>query len=358
MTVNQSMVNFFCTYMPEEILIAAGLQPYRVIPFQSDPSLANTFLDSNFCPYVRSLLSWAIEFEKNKKILPTVIVNSCDGMRRLYDVWNHYFGHSFNAFLDLPRKRGFIAEVQYKSNLSFLKKKLEEYTGKEITDRDLCIGIQQCNEFRNLINRLDHLRRQQKIELSAHEFFQLVQKGAQNPKREYNQYLREVLNKCVERGVGMPQKRKNKNSLSILLSGTILDHLEIIAAIEEYGGFIDISDTCNGWRYYCDTIDENEADKMDAIARFYLNKIACPRMLDTEEREKRLLEIIKERKIDGVIFYTLKFCDTSLFQLPLLREKMKLMGIPSLYLEGDFSSNVSGQLKTRIQAFMEALEFD
>ena len=156
----------------------------------------------------------------------------------------------------------------------------------------------------------------------------------------------------------MHQKRKDKKPLRILLTGTILDNLEIITTIEQYGAFIDVSDTCNGWRYYCNTIDENEEDKMGAITRFYLNKIACPRMLETEEKEERLLEIIKERKIDGVIFYTLKFCDTALFQLPLLREKMKLIGIPSLYLEGDFSSNVSGQLRTRIQAFMEALEFD
>jgi len=80
-------------------------------------------------------------------------------------------------------------------------------------------------------------------------------------------------------------------------------------------------------------------------------------MLDNDVRENKLLEFINDRNIDGIIFYTLKFCDTCLFDLPLLREKMKQEGIPCLYLEGDFSPNISGQFRTRIQAFMEAIEF-
>jgi benzoyl-CoA reductase/2-hydroxyglutaryl-CoA dehydratase subunit BcrC/BadD/HgdB len=80
-------------------------------------------------------------------------------------------------------------------------------------------------------------------------------------------------------------------------------------------------------------------------------------MMESVTREERLLEIITDRKIDGVIFYTQKFCDVSLFQIPLLREKIKSLGVLSLCLEGEFSDNISGQVRTRIQAFMEAIEF-
>lgn len=353
----QSFMTFFCSYTPEEIIMASGFQPKRVIPLGSDPSLANSFLDSNFCPYVRSILTWAINLKQDKAMLPTVLVNSCDGMRRLHDVWNYYLKNSFVYFLDLPRKQEPASKEQFKLSLYRLKESLEEFTGKKITEEKLAVAIQQNNEFRTLLEKLDQLRQNQTIVFSSYDFLKLIPEGIQSSKRDYNHYLDNYIVELLKKATKRDQRRKKTKLPHLLLTGTVLDNLELIKTIEEYGGFIDIADHCNGWRYYVNKIDEQEPDKMEAIAKFYLEKTACPRMLASEEREERLLEIIKARNIDGVIFYNQKFCDPSLFQIPLLREKIKLMGIPSLFLEGDFSLDISGQVKTRIQAFLEAIEF-
>lgn len=351
-------INYFCTYTPEEMLLAAGYYPRRIIPNRVDPSLANTFLDSNFCPYVRSILAWGMESKKMRENYPTVIVNSCDGMRRLYDVWRYYVKSPLTVFLDLPRKRGLIYEEQYKLQLEHAREQLEKYSKQKITDKKLNLAIRQGNEFRKIIRQLDEMRKQKIFDFSGYDFFRLIQDGSRYTKPVYIEYLKNFLHKnlqnCSEK---QASSNKSKKPFNILLTGTVLDHLDIIKTIEQYGGFIKVSDTCNGWRYYLNAIDENEEDHMKAIAHFYLNKIACPRMLESREKEDALTEMINKERIEGVIFYTLKFCDTALFQLPVLREKLKLLGIPSLYLEGDFGAQVSGQLKTRIQAFLEALEF-
>ena len=93
------------------------------------------------------------------------------------------------------------------------------------------------------------------------------------------------------------------------------------------------------------------------LAEYYLSKTPCPRMMNLEKRWEYLLKIIKDNQVKGVIFYNLKFCDTSFFELPIIRERLQKYGIHSLCLEGEFASSTSGRIKTRIQAFLEVLEF-
>jgi benzoyl-CoA reductase subunit C len=350
-------IAFFCTYTPQEIILASGFRPQRVIPLGFDPSLANTFLDSNFCPFVRSILSWAIKQNQDNAMVPFILVNSCDGMRRLYDVMSYYFRDSFIYFLDLPRKRDRASEELFKSYLYDLKRSLEDFTGREITDEALQEAIRESNNFRTIFMRLDEMRKKQNINLSYYDFFKLIQDGTEGIKKIYGLYPNDFLIYDSHLITNQNQLGEKKKTLRILLTGSVLDNIEIIKIIEEYGGIIELADHCNGWRYYINKIDETNPNKIDAIVSFYLHKISCPRMMESVTREERLLEIITDRKIDGVIFYTQKFCDVSLFQIPLLREKIKSLGVLSLCLEGEFSDNISGQVRTRIQAFMEAIEF-
>ncbi len=353
------MAAFFCSYTPQEIIAASGFQPQRIIPSGYDPALANSFLDSNFCPLVRSILSWVIKQNHKKNLGPVILVNSCDGMRRLYDVMKYYFKDPFIYFLDLPRKRDRSSEELFKSHLYDLKNSLEKYTGKVITDKDLQRSIKESNKLRIMAARLAEMRQQEKITLSYYDLLKLIQDGNPAMKSIYQSYfVSGLLNKDSSIKARYKKAQEKKNSLSILLTGTVLDNFEIIKVIEEYGGFIEIADHCNGWRYYFNQMEENNPDIIGSIAHFYLHKISCPRMLESVEREEKLLEIIKTRKIDGVIFYTQKFCDNTLLQIPLLSDKIKMLGVSLLYLEGEFSSHLSGQTKTRIQAFMEALEFE
>ncbi|GAH18881.1 unnamed protein product, partial [marine sediment metagenome] len=123
-SIKKPIMGWVCTYTPIEIIIAAGFYPYRILP-TTDPSLANSYLDSNFCPYVRSCLGEALG-KRPEYVDNLIIVNSCDAMRRLYDAWRHYVQGTFIYLLDLPRDDSAKAIQYYKDNLQLLIGELGE----------------------------------------------------------------------------------------------------------------------------------------------------------------------------------------------------------------------------------------
>ncbi len=115
-------------------------------------------------------------------------------------------------------------------------------------------------------------------------------------------------------------------------------------------------DLCISDRYFHGQVRIQEGqDLIKAIAIRYLNKPGCMRMADLGEKLKSLENKISGNKINGVIFISLKFCDTVLYSFPLLKQKLGELNIPTLYLEIEYGNFSEGQVKTRAQAFLEML---
>jgi len=358
--IKKPIMGWVCTYTPIEIIIAAGFYPYRILP-NTDPSLATSYLDSNFCPYVRSCLGEALD-KKSEYADNLIIVNSCDAMRRLYDAWRHYVQGTFIYLLDLPRDDS-VKDIQYyQGNLQSLINELEEKFKIKISEDSLYQAISLCNKTRELLAELSDLYINEKVSLSAVEFLQIVKGSMVFPQEEYNGLLEKFI-KDVKKGENILSNSSGiRNKSKILITGTIMDDLSIAEVIEDYGGKIVFVDMCTGNRYFQNQIPLKTSKKinnnpLELLAEYYLSKTPCPRMMNLEKRWEYLLKIIKDNQVKGVIFYNLKFCDTSFFELPIIRERLQKYGIPSLCLEGEFASSTSGGIKTRVQAFLEVLEF-
>lgn len=360
-SVKKPIMGWVCTYSPEEIIMAAGFHPYRILP-HADPSLANPYLDSNFCPYVRSCLGEALNHNKAEYIENLIIVNSCDAMRRLYDAWRHYIPYSFIYLLDLPRGNFPKAVEYYWHNLQSLITELEGKFKIKISEDSLGQAISICNNTRRLLGELFSLYANEKISLLAADFLQIVRGSMIFPKEEYNSFLENFIKDIKKEENVLSVHPKIKNKSKILITGTVMENLSIAEVVEDYGSKIVFIDMCTGSRYFQNQIqilikEQINKHPIKALAEYYLNKIPCPRMMNLEKRWEYLLKIIKDYQIDGVIFYNLKFCDTSMFELPLLRQRLQKYKIPTLCLEGEFTSSTSGGIKTRVQAFLEVLEF-
>lgn len=358
------IMGWVCTYTPREIFLAANLLPLRILP-HTDPSLANAYLDSNFCPFVRSCLGEALEGEI-KGLDNLVLVNSCDAMRRLYDAWRyyHYKKDSFIFLLDLPRKDSVEALEYFQHNLELLIDSLEDRFKLKITEDLLMRAISTGNKIRRLLTELYDLYAYDKINLSGERLLQIVQEGMISPPEEYQQVLEDYLKDCSAKKKSSLHtlKSRGRRKSRLLIAGTLLDDLGLVKIIEEYGGKVVFMDICNGNRYFQGQIEipewkANKDELLKALAGFYLHKLPCPRMVNLGKRWEYLSKVIQDYQIEGVIFYNLKFCDTSMFELPILRERLQKNKIPSLFLEGEFSAQISGRNRTRIQAFLEVLEF-
>ena len=140
----------------------------------------------------------------------------------------------------------------------------------------------------------------------------------------------------------------------IILSGSPIHEPAIIEFIENCGFSVVHEDICTGSRFF-DIEIGNTGDVLMDLSRAYLTKPPCARMMLIEERVKEMLKIVEEFQVDGIIYYSLKFCDPTLYDVPRLKKVLTEKGIKILFIEGDCTLGSFGQLKTRIEAFAEVL---
>ena len=346
-TPGRPVIGWFCSYTPLEILHAAGLQPYRIIP---DPgkSITNAdgYIDRNYCPYARTCLGEALE--GNYKFLDGVIfVNSCDAMRRLFDVWRYNVGGNFVHLLDLPRTDSAEAVSYFREHLEALTAEIKSQFKVEITDTALKSSIGALNGMRENLRRLYVLNRDKGFPLNATQLHTVVKASTALPLDVFNSLLLKLLDE-------LNSAAGDREGPRLLITGSVMDNPRILELIEECGARVVADDLCTGTRHFWDAV-ECAADPLTDLSRHYLTRTPCPRMKNTGKRFDHILRLMDEFKVDGIVFYTMKFCDPFLFDVPVFKAQLERKGIPSLLLEGDYTSGTLGRVKTRVEAFVEML---
>jgi benzoyl-CoA reductase/2-hydroxyglutaryl-CoA dehydratase subunit BcrC/BadD/HgdB len=342
------VLGWFCSYTPLEIIRAAGLGAYRIVPGPGHAmTRADTCIDRNFCPYVRTCLGEALE-GKYKFLDGLVVVNSCDPMRRLYDVWRYNIGGDFIRLLDLPRINTETAIAYFHEGLAALAGDIAGHFGVNITESAMAAAIGERNHIRSLLRELYRANRENSMPMSASQLQRVVRAADTLPSGRFAG----LLEKLVAEVRSTPGERRD--GPGILISGSVLENPRIVDLVEECGARVVSDDLCTGTRGFCDDVAPDK-DALTALACHYLGRTPCPRMKDARRRFDRVLAMIDEFRAEGVIFYTLKFCDPYLYDVPLLRDELAGRGIPALQLEGDFTPGTLGRVRTRIEAFIEML---
>jgi benzoyl-CoA reductase/2-hydroxyglutaryl-CoA dehydratase subunit BcrC/BadD/HgdB len=114
---------------------------------------------------------------------------------------------------------------------------------------------------------------------------------------------------------------------------------------------------CTSTRYWTDPVIIDEKISLrEAVARRYLNNFPCARMFPSDERFNRIMQFAQDYRVDGIISQIVRYCVPYCHDLPLLTRKLKEKGIPILALDVEYGTSGSGQIATRVQAFLEMLE--
>jgi bzd-type benzoyl-CoA reductase N subunit len=346
------VMGWFCTYLPEEILLAAGLLPYRITESSPHLSRARACLSSHFCSYVMCSLEAALEGKYNF-LDGLIITNSCDAMRRLYDAWRSFVkGPSFIHLLDIPKKADEQSIKYFRQCLVWLKEAIETHYKIRITEQALKEAINITNQTRRLLNQLYQLRKEDNPAINGTEISSIMKLAMTQPKEEFNKKLSSLLLEIKNR---RPEPGFSDNRrIRILITGGFIDQSGLVRLTEGLGACVVCEELCTGIRYFADLVDVN-TDPLTSLSRRYLNRPSCARMIDADKRFDYLWNLIEEYRIEGVIYYTLKFCDTNLFEFPYLREKLRSKGMPVLFLDSDGSLSYLGQMRTRVEAFLDSL---
>ncbi|SMC23988.1 Benzoyl-CoA reductase/2-hydroxyglutaryl-CoA dehydratase subunit, BcrC/BadD/HgdB [Desulfacinum hydrothermale DSM 13146] len=342
-------VGWLCSAVPEELLIAAGAEPRRLYGYEARGEGSESLLPTTFCAYVHGVLQAALQ-GAFASLAAVVVVNSCDAMRRLADLWQRQIKEPPVFRLDFPFGFGSAAEDYWVAALKHLVRYLEDLAGRPIKDSDLQGAIAVMNETRRRVMALDRLRAQPLRGISGVDYSRWLVKAFVGDKRRFLSQSAPILAEweAAANGAGPAPPR-------LVLGGCAADTVHLVQVMEACGTQVVADTLCTGSRHF-DTLVEEWGDSVRAVARRYLRRAPCARRVDGSDFVGHLLRRVRETRADGVVFPTLKFCDMVRWRLPRLAAVMAQEGIPFLHVERDGSAASWGQMQTRIQAFVEMIE--
>jgi len=269
---------------------------------------ADTYFTGNLCPYVKAILENALVGEF-PALAGVVFVASCNSMIHLSNIWRSLKLSRGVWVLDVPRRGDSVA-------VHYWARRLKDLGG----------------------------------ELSAF-FNRPLEEGA------LWRALEEESPGCrLERPAGGHEPSRPR----LLLVGSVLPDV-LRDMVEEAGMSVAYEDACNAGRLVENvnltrTEEFAGSDPYLSLARRYLYKPPCPRMVaDRDRRRAYLREVVKTHRVQGAVYHAMKFCDLAMVDFALVKDELEGMGIPVLKLEGDYTCGNRGQWATRLEALREML---
>jgi len=361
-TAGKNIIGYPCVYVPLEMLTALDLVPYQTCGDIKEPvTEADRALPSSFCPIMRNCLDCALK-NKNDFLDGMVTIHSCDPQEKTARVWESYTNYSYFHFIDMPITVRPEALEYFKSQLNDFKKTLETFTGRKLSKDKLESAIKFHNRQRALVRELYELTKPSPPRISGTEIIQVIKAMASLPVVEGNDLLTEVINEIKSRTNG-PEKK----SARLLIWSSTLDDTDIMQVFEDKANVV-MNESCGGIRAYRSGV-KFTADPLEGLADYYLNEITCARTFrqatlgetkkdytrDLQSRFGYLKGIVKEWKINGAIMLLVRYCDPFAFEMPSLKDYFDSIGVPSTYIEYDYTIGALAPLRTRVEAFLETI---
>jgi len=341
----RKVVGCISTYIPEEIIYAAELLPVEIIGKYETFAKADVYLPSFSCSFMRGLLEKLLEKEYGYLDL-IALPSLCDSIWGFYSIWQELSLDDPIYLLHYPNQRSRRALDYFVDVVERFKSFVEAFSGKDISDNDLRAAIKVYEQNRKFLKSLYELRKKESPPISGVEALEIVLSSMTMPKHLHNQLLEKLL--CdIESRQDYP-----KGNARLLISGHIVEDPNVLGVIEDSGGLVVSDDLDTGSRYFWSHV-ESAAEPVAALSRRYF-ELPSPYGSSFEDRIRYLRAMVKEFRVDGIVFPTRKFCDPYLFDYAVLGRAMKEDGVPSMLLEYEYPL-AKASLKTRVEAFVEML---
>ena len=358
----RKVIGYPCVYVPLEMITALDLVPYRTCANVREPvTEADKALPHSFCPIMRSCLDCALK-GKNDFLDGMVTIHSCDPQEKTARVWEAYTSYLYFHFIDMPITIRPEALEYFKGQLEDFRKTLEAFTGKKLSADKLEAAIKSHNRQRALVRELYELTKPSPPQISGTEIVLVVKALTSLPVSEGNNLLTEVISDVKNRS-----DRPGKKSARLLIWSSTLDDTDIMQVVETNANAV-MNESCGGIRAYRGAVKAT-ASPLEGLADYYLNEITCARTFrqalpgetrkdyarDLQSRFGYLKGIIRDWKVNGVIMLLVRYCDPFAFEMPSLKDYLDSLGVPSTYIEYDYTVGALAPLRTRVEAFVETI---
>jgi len=285
---------------------------------------------------------------------------TCDAKKKTWEILGK---HHPVRVMNIPHMKREKDLKLWKEEIVDFKKHIEEITGKSLSLEEMKNGTKTINEKKKALLRLDALRGMYPdiLPISGKDGLLVTQIGFLDDPVRYTQKVNEL---CDELDTRIEKKvsvfPENTPRLMVLGTPFAPPNWKLHTAVETTGGTIINEESCIGHRYYKDSVDldgvEDEDTLMTRLMQRY-SEVDCACFTPNAPRIEKILEMYKDRKADGFIYYTLSFCHTYNVEAHLISEALEKEEIPCLIIESDYSAEDVGQIKTRVEAFLESITF-
>ena len=348
-------VGYNCSMVPEPLLNVDGLFPVCLrAPEVIDTESANFYMSPFNCSYSRSILQNGID--GNYDFLGgLVFASSC--------IHIHRVEHNFEIAGINNNKEGFLSyviDMPWKSfpagmdtltgSLRKLGGKLAEAYGADASDRSVTKAIKRYNQFVRLLKEIGDLRLQEHPVITGTEWHTVYAASKVAPKDMLIEPLKDLKS-------ALEKREPIANDFPrVMVMGSHFDNPAFTELIESQGCVVVADRYCFGSLPGLELIPE-EGDPYRNLAEHYVGISECPRMMaESQKRLDHMFHWIEEYKVDGLIFEVMKFCDLWGWEALKTEQAAKAYGIPFVKFEREYQLTGEGQMKTRIQAFIESIQ--
>lgn len=350
------VVASFCVFVPEEIVLAAnGVSIGLCAGAQFPVPTGEKVLPRNLCPLIKASVGFKLD-----RICPYFQVadfvvgeTTCDGKKKVWEIMDEFIP---TYVMELPQRKEKADQQLWFEEIKGFRDKLEQESGVKITSEKLAESINLLNRKRAVLQRLYNTRKADPVPISGKDALLITELAFFDDPVRFTQQVSALCDELESR-TARREGVARQGAPRILITGSPMPipSWKLHAIIEGSGGVVVCEETCTGTRYFETPVREG-GDSLDqqllAIAERGLS-INCACFTPNDARVQDILRLVEEYRADGVVYYNLQFCQPYSIEYRKVEKALQGADIPVIKIESDFSDEDTGQLQTRIEAFLE-----
>lgn len=357
------LIGTTCIQVPEELIYAFGATPMRLCngSYHYDQKGAD-FMPAKSCSLVKATLGMLNSDNVIPKIgKPDMIVNptTCDQKKKSSSMMSDM---GYNVYdLEFPNvKESEASRVYWQRSVKQFAAELRMLTRKKLTRKNLQAAMNKTGRAQAAFRKLHSYRLKTPSVILGKDIFLVTNAYFFDDITRWTEKVEALNDELAQRELAGFKAVQTK-APRVLFTGSppIFPNLKLPLLIEEAGGVVVADETCSANRMLYDMTAVDEwmvNDMVDSLADKYLKPCTCPIFTRNDDRKRRLLDLVRTFKADGVVYQSFAGCQVYEMEYRSVAEEFNKAGIPMLYVETDYSPDDKGQLSTRIEAFLESMK--
>jgi benzoyl-CoA reductase subunit C len=352
----RKVIGYMPVYVPREIVHAAGMLPLGILGGGADMEVihGDAYYQSYICRIPRSTIEMAIN-GKLDFVDGMMFPSICDVIRNLSGIWKLLFKDKYVRYFDAPQNfRAEVGGVFYANEMRELRDGLANLAGREVADDDIRRSIAVYNENRKWVNRVYDFRSDFPWKAPSAEVYLLMRAGMVLPPEEHTLLMREYL------AAAEAANRPMRDNCRVVLTGAFCEQppLSLIKSLEMSGCYIVDDDLLLVSRWLLEDVP-TEGDPIENLSRAFLlhsAETAAKYEPDVAKKGSYLIDTVRKRKADGVIFAAPSFCDPALLDKPMIISRIEPLGIPYIHIQYAENSSQMQPIREQSGTFADSIK--